>query len=105
MRYVSQVTGDHRYVYDVDRVERALWKSTRADHRAVSGLRGLLGSNVADVETSTSFTKGYFTLGGASDSYYEYLLKQYLQSGKTLTHLRDEWIEAMNQMIGELGRK
>ncbi|KAB0795911.1 hypothetical protein PPYR_09972 [Photinus pyralis] len=36
------------------------------------------------------------TLGARGDSYYEYLLKQWIQTGKTIDYLRDDYIEAIN---------
>uniref|UniRef100_A0A8D1VJ34 mannosyl-oligosaccharide 1,2-alpha-mannosidase n=1 Tax=Sus scrofa TaxID=9823 RepID=A0A8D1VJ34_PIG len=38
---------------------------------------------------------GVFTLGARADSYYEYLLKQWIQGGKTETQLRDDYLEAV----------
>ncbi|KAF2904912.1 hypothetical protein ILUMI_01268 [Ignelater luminosus] len=36
------------------------------------------------------------TLGARGDSYYEYLLKQWIQTGKTIDYLRDDYIEGIS---------
>ncbi|KAK5642975.1 hypothetical protein RI129_009142 [Pyrocoelia pectoralis] len=41
-------------------------------------------------------THSTITLGARGDSYYEYLLKQWIQTGKTIDYLRDDYIEAIN---------
>ena len=35
------------------------------------------------------------TFGARGDSYYEYLLKQWIQTGKRTDYLRDDFLEAM----------
>ncbi|KAG7240821.1 hypothetical protein INR49_023395 [Caranx melampygus] len=45
---------------------------------------------------SGQFThKGVFTLGARADSYYEYLLKQWLQGGKTEDDLLEDYLQAV----------
>ena len=42
------------------------------------------------------FRKGAtITLGARGDSYYEYLLKQWIQTGKTINYLRDDFLESV----------
>ncbi|KAK6627690.1 hypothetical protein RUM44_010169 [Polyplax serrata] len=36
------------------------------------------------------------TLGARGDSYYEYLLKQWIQTGRTIDYLKEDYIEAIN---------
>lgn len=38
------------------------------------------------------------TLGARTDSYYEYLLKQWIQTGKTIDFLKDDFIKAMESV-------
>lgn len=45
------------------------------------------------------------TLGARGDSYYEYLLKQWLQTGKTEDWLRDDFVEAMDGVMSLLKRE
>ena len=43
-----------------------------------------------------NFRKGAtITLGARGDSYYEYLLKQWIQTGKTVDYLRDDFLESV----------
>ena len=47
------------------------------------------------------FRKGAtITLGARGDSYYEYLLKQWIQSGKTETYLKDDFVESVIGVSG-----
>lgn len=39
------------------------------------------------------------TFGARGDSYYEYLLKQWIQTGKRTDYLRDDFLEAMRGVI------
>ena len=43
-------------------------------------------------------------MGASGDSYYEYLLKQWIQTGKTQSWLRDDYVEAMAGMKKHLYR-
>lgn len=45
------------------------------------------------------------TLGARGDSYYEYLLKQWLQTGKTEDWLKDDFVEAMDGVMSLLKRE
>ncbi|KAK3730045.1 hypothetical protein QZH41_009559 [Actinostola sp. cb2023] len=45
------------------------------------------------------------TLGARADSYYEYLLKQWLQTGKTEDWLKNDFISAMDGVISLLSRR
>lgn len=44
-------------------------------------------------------------LGARGDSYYEYLLKQWVQTGKTIDFLRDDYLEAVRGIQTHLVRK
>lgn len=44
------------------------------------------------------------TLGARADSYYEYLLKQWLQTGKTVDWLRQDFLESMDGLKKHLWR-
>jgi mannosyl-oligosaccharide alpha-1,2-mannosidase len=48
---------------------------------------------------------GEATIGTFADSYFEYLLKGYIQSGGSERQLLDEWKQAMQQMRDTLVRK
>ena len=40
------------------------------------------------------------SMGAGADSYYEYLLKLWLQSGKHDKDLKDRWVAAVNEALG-----
>ncbi|XP_073974597.1 alpha-Mannosidase class I b [Rhodnius prolixus] len=44
-------------------------------------------------------------LGARGDSYYEYLVKQWIQTGKTIDYLRDDYLEAVDGMKKHLTRR
>ncbi|XP_050425753.1 endoplasmic reticulum mannosyl-oligosaccharide 1,2-alpha-mannosidase [Adelges cooleyi] len=43
-------------------------------------------------------------LGARGDSYYEYLLKQWIQTGKSIDYLKDDYIQAIDGIITKLVR-
>uniref|UniRef100_A0A3P8RGE5 alpha-1,2-Mannosidase n=1 Tax=Astatotilapia calliptera TaxID=8154 RepID=A0A3P8RGE5_ASTCA len=49
--------------------------------------------------------KGVFTLGARADSYYEYLLKQWIQGGKTEDNLLEDYLEAIEGVKKHLVRQ
>nr|XP_046230717.1 endoplasmic reticulum mannosyl-oligosaccharide 1,2-alpha-mannosidase isoform X2 [Scatophagus argus] len=55
---------------------------------------------------SGQFThKGVFTLGARADSYYEYLLKQWIQGGKTEDQLLEDYLQAIEGVKKHLVKK
>uniref|UniRef100_A0A3P9QAR1 alpha-1,2-Mannosidase n=1 Tax=Poecilia reticulata TaxID=8081 RepID=A0A3P9QAR1_POERE len=49
--------------------------------------------------------KGVFTLGARADSYYEYLLKQWIQGGKTEDELLEDYLQAVEGVKKHLVRQ
>ncbi|CAK6965113.1 endoplasmic reticulum mannosyl-oligosaccharide 1%2C2-alpha-mannosidase isoform X1 [Scomber scombrus] len=49
--------------------------------------------------------KGVFTLGARADSYYEYLLKQWIQGGKTEDDLLEDYLQAIEGVKKHLVRQ
>ncbi|VDK52082.1 unnamed protein product [Anisakis simplex] len=49
-----------------------------------------------------SFRDSTITMGARADSFYEYLLKQWLQTGKTIDWLRDDYNKTMQSMTERL---
>ncbi|KAK4877708.1 hypothetical protein RN001_010214 [Aquatica leii] len=45
------------------------------------------------------------TLGARGDSYYEYLLKQWIQTGKTVDYLKDDYIEGISGVQKHLAER
>jgi mannosyl-oligosaccharide alpha-1,2-mannosidase len=64
---------------------------------AVPGLYPLL---IRTVEGS--FKKNQFSFGGCGDSFYEYLLKVWLMTGRTKEQYRRMYVESMDAMIANM---
>ena len=45
------------------------------------------------------------TLGARGDSYYEYLLKQWIQTGKTQDYLKADFLESMRGVATKLSKR
>ncbi|KAG9050324.1 mannosyl-oligosaccharide alpha-1,2-mannosidase [Tulasnella sp. UAMH 9824] len=86
LRYLSELTGDEVY-----------WK-TGEKARVMHLIRNSLKTPLAPV--FLSYRHGHFVLsdirlGSRGDSFYEYLLKQYLQTGRTEPAFKDMYDSAM----------
>ncbi|KAI0400018.1 glycoside hydrolase family 47 protein [Xylaria palmicola] len=85
MKYLSYLTGDNTYWRKAERVMKVL-----SDNRAKDGLVPIFVH-----PESGAFTTREIRLGSRGDSYYEYLVKQHLQtSGQESVYL-DMWEEAL----------
>ncbi|XDB55807.1 hypothetical protein AB1E18_009268 [Capra hircus] len=87
-RELSRLTGDKTFQEAAEEVTRR-----------VHGLHGKLDGLVPMfIDTNSgSFTQlGEFTLGAGADSYYEYLLKQWIQGGKKERQLLEDYLEAVD---------
>jgi len=89
-RGLTHATSDSKYRRAVDRATETLLNATRG--------RGLVPNHIS----SEGFDGSQISLGSGGDSYYEYLLKQWIQSGRTETHLKDAWKQAMREMMDKL---
>ena len=69
-RDLSRSTGDPKYQWAVDRAMESLQ----------AHVNGLVTAYVS--HQTGALRTGSYTLGGMCDSYYEYLVKQWVQSGK-----------------------
>jgi mannosyl-oligosaccharide alpha-1,2-mannosidase len=95
LRYLSHATGDDKYKAAAD-------KAMSVVLQAANG-RGLVPIYLKKEEAAFSGTK--ISFGAMGDSYYEYLLKQWLQTGKQEKHLKDLWKQCMKEMIERLVMK
>jgi mannosyl-oligosaccharide alpha-1,2-mannosidase len=90
-RYVSQLTGDPKYAERAD-------KSMRAVMQASNG-KGLVPWGLSQAGSGTARAQNnHITFGAIGDSYYEYLLKVWLQTAKTEPIWKDTWKQAMKEM-------
>ncbi|XP_043326333.1 endoplasmic reticulum mannosyl-oligosaccharide 1,2-alpha-mannosidase [Cervus canadensis] len=87
-RELSRLTGDKKF-------QAAAEEVTRRVHALRGKLDGLVPMFIST--NSGSFTHlGMFTLGARADSYYEYLLKQWIQGGKKESQLLEDYLEAVD---------
>ncbi|XP_057579268.1 endoplasmic reticulum mannosyl-oligosaccharide 1,2-alpha-mannosidase isoform X1 [Hippopotamus amphibius kiboko] len=96
-RELTRLTGDKRFQEAVEEVTRH-----------VHALRGKKDGLVPMFISTSSglFTHlGVFTLGARADSYYEYLLKQWVQGGKEETQLLEDYLEAVEGIKKHLLRR
>ncbi|XP_063289028.1 endoplasmic reticulum mannosyl-oligosaccharide 1,2-alpha-mannosidase [Pelobates fuscus] len=96
-RELSRVTGDDRYQKAVDQV-------TQHVHN-LSGKRDGLVPMFINTNTGQFTHPGVFTLGARADSYYEYLLKQWIQSGKKENTFLEDYNQAIEGVKKNLLRK
>jgi len=93
MNYLTHSTGEQKYQAAGDKALQAVLKA--------AGSRGLVPVFLKH-EKDPKFVGGKLSLGAMGDSYYEYLLKQWIQTGKQDTRLKDKWKKAMKEMMDGL---
>lgn len=94
-KYLSKLTGNSVYREKVDGVMKHVNSLPKKD-----GLVPIF------VNANTGrFSGSTITLGARGDSYYEYLLKQWLLTGKRETWLRDMYVESVRGIRKHLIRK
>ncbi|XP_034752387.1 endoplasmic reticulum mannosyl-oligosaccharide 1,2-alpha-mannosidase isoform X2 [Etheostoma cragini] len=96
-RELSRLTQDPQYQEAVNEVMRLV-------HKLPGKQDGLVPMFINT--NSGQFThKGVFTLGARADSYYEYLLKQWIQGGKTEDDLLEDYLQAVEGVKKHLVRQ
>jgi len=93
---VSRLTGD-------DKFEVAAMNVYRVLDGAVKEYDGLL-PQFFNPQTGSG-SGGYTMLGARTDSYYEYLLKQWILTGKSDSELKDRYVHAMQSVRKKLLRR
>uniref|UniRef100_A0A9J7YS37 alpha-1,2-Mannosidase n=1 Tax=Cyprinus carpio carpio TaxID=630221 RepID=A0A9J7YS37_CYPCA len=96
-RELSRLTQDPQYQNAVEEV-------TRQVHR-LEGKRDGLVPMFINTNSGKFTRRGAFTLGARADSYYEYLLKQWLQGGKKETELLEDYLQAIEGVRKNLLRQ
>ncbi|CAF3977131.1 unnamed protein product [Adineta steineri] len=94
MRDLSRVSGEKKYEDAADKSAAVLHHQSKKD--------GLLPIFVSPLTGRSS--GGVVSLGARGDSYYEYLLKQWLQTGQQRSTFWDDWIESMDGVRKHLWR-
>ena len=97
-RYMSRATGDMRYQDVADKALQTVLKT--------AGQRGLIPIYLTSPQKpAVAFVGNKMSLGAMGDSYYEYLLKLWIQGGKKDVQLKDAWKRAMNEMMDKMVEK
>ncbi|KAH7727944.1 Protein MANS-3 [Aphelenchoides avenae] len=96
-RDLSRVTNNDSYEKAAFRISEHIHELGCKDH---DGLCDMFVSPM-DGKFKSSTT---ITFGARSDSYYEYLLKQWLQTGKKIDWLYQDYLQAMKAMSEQLWR-
>lgn len=92
--YLSHISGNQTFVQAANNTQQAIMDS--ADK---AGIHGLLPINIGSAGNSIAFFNRETSLGAGGDSYFEYLLKGWLLTGRTDDRLKDAWKSAMVDMI------
>uniref|UniRef100_A0ABM5F5N8 alpha-1,2-Mannosidase n=1 Tax=Pogona vitticeps TaxID=103695 RepID=A0ABM5F5N8_9SAUR len=96
-RELSRLTGEAKYKDAVDRVMKHV-------HTLAGKNDGLVPMFINT--NSGQFTHlGVYTLGARADSYYEYLLKQWIQGGKKEDELLEDYVKGIEGVKMHLLRK
>ncbi|KAM4663151.1 LOW QUALITY PROTEIN: endoplasmic reticulum mannosyl-oligosaccharide 1,2-alpha-mannosidase [Discoglossus pictus] len=96
-RELSRVTGNNQFQKVVDQV-------TQHVHN-LSGKRDGLVPMFINTNSGQFSHLGVFTLGARADSYYEYLLKQWIQSGKKENVFLEDYMQAIEGVKKNLVQK
>ncbi|KAK6059979.1 glycosyl hydrolase family 47 [Cooperia oncophora] len=96
-RDLSRVTGKRIY-------EEISFKTSKHIHDIGCSDHGGLCEMFLNANTGQFRTGSTITFGARADSYYEYLFKQWLQTGKTIDWLFDDYKTAMESMKSKLYR-
>ncbi|KAF9078021.1 glycoside hydrolase [Rhodocollybia butyracea] len=94
-RYLAQLTKNDTYWYKSEHV-MAIINKAKLPHNLVP---------IYMSARSGTFTSSEIRLGSRGDSYYEYLLKQYLQTSRTESIYRKMYMDSMQGVHDELVQK
>lgn len=96
-RFLSHASGDPKYAKVADKAFDAVMHVSKGD--------GLVPNYLSKGGSSVSAQGSKISFGAMGDSYYEYLLKLWLQTGKQEHKFKDEWKRAMAGMLDKMTRK
>ncbi|MFH4979502.1 hypothetical protein AB6A40_006211 [Gnathostoma spinigerum] len=97
-RDLSRITGNTSFEEEAFKV---------SEHIHADGCRHKDGLCEMFISPETGMFKGgsAITMGARADSYYEYLLKQWLQTGKTIDWLKEDYMNAIDATKKHLMRR
>ena len=93
--YLSDVTGNQVFRQKIAQITSVIKKQDRQDG---------LYPNYLNPKTGR-WGQQHISLGALGDSFYEYLLKSWLQSDKTDEEARDMYVDAMEAAVDKLSQK
>lgn len=93
--YLSYLSGDPKYKAAADKVMKVV-----EEHRPADGLLPMWIN-----PSNGHFDGNTITLGARGDSYYEYLLKQWIQTGMKDEHMKQTYLHAIQSVIDQLVRR
>lgn len=93
--YLSDVTGNPIFRQKVEKINQVLRQAERSDG---------LYPNYLNPKTGR-WGQQHVSMGALGDSFYEYLLKAWLQSGKSDEDMRSMYVDAMDTVIKKLIQK
>nr|XP_060613211.1 endoplasmic reticulum mannosyl-oligosaccharide 1,2-alpha-mannosidase [Anolis sagrei ordinatus] len=96
-RELSRLTGEEKYQKAVDGV--------MAHVHTLAGKNDGLVPMFINTNTGQFTHLGVYTLGARADSYYEYLLKQWIQGGKKENTLLEDYVKGIEGVKAHLLRK
>uniref|UniRef100_A0A673LRQ6 alpha-1,2-Mannosidase n=1 Tax=Sinocyclocheilus rhinocerous TaxID=307959 RepID=A0A673LRQ6_9TELE len=96
-RDLSRLTGDPKYKLAVMEVMKRVHK--------LNGKQDGLVPMFINTNNGLFTHQGIYTLGARADSYYEYLLKQWIQGNKTEKELLDDYLQAVEGVKKNLLKK
>ncbi|GIY85248.1 endoplasmic reticulum mannosyl-oligosaccharide 1,2-alpha-mannosidase [Caerostris darwini] len=92
-RDVSRLTGDPKFEAAAFKVSEHLHKLPKRD--------GLVPMFI-NAESGQFRSTSTITVGARADSYYEYLLKQWIQTGRTIDWLKEDYMQAVDGILKHL---
>ncbi|GFW22873.1 endoplasmic reticulum mannosyl-oligosaccharide 1,2-alpha-mannosidase [Trichonephila clavipes] len=92
-RDVSHLTSDLKYENAAFKVSQHLHQLPKKD--------GLVPMFI-NAESGQFRSTSTITIGARADSYYEYLLKQWIQTGRTIDWLKEDYMEAVDGILKHL---
>eukprot|EP00088_Acartia_fossae_P013416 TRINITY_DN17027_c0_g1_i1.p1 TRINITY_DN17027_c0_g1~~TRINITY_DN17027_c0_g1_i1.p1 ORF type:complete len:618 (-),score=138.72 TRINITY_DN17027_c0_g1_i1:795-2648(-) len=95
-RDLSRLTGNSKYENAVSRVSELIHNLEKD-----TGLVPIF----INANTGKFRSHSTITMGARGDSYYEYLLKQWLQTGKTVDYLEKDYVLAMSGVMTKLAKR
>lgn len=100
--YLSEMTGDCKYAEYAYRVNDVLWDLKKAVAESPFHVTNIFPFDIDPTNLGLGSSSGILSVGGGVDSFYEYLLKQYIQTGRKDSRLWTFFEESVDAIIHHL---